>query len=128
MSRNPLELHLESLIAAKCESIQIALKGAAPIGPGKVEVIHVTPENLLGDHAGTVSLYKITVRAHVGQPSAIPGMPPALTEVCLPMVFRGDDILWISEGPLDSEGKPMVIDPPRGAPPPQRRGGLSFGG
>ncbi len=124
---NALELHLQSLITAGCKSIQVGLRGSQPIGPGRVERIDVpltVPEN--GQQV-TGTLYKILVDAMIGTPSSIPGMQPQLTQVVLPMVFSPAEIVWLSEGPLDAEGNPIVTTV---APPPSNgrgRSGLTIG-
>jgi hypothetical protein len=79
--------------------LQIKLKhdlNPAPLGPGKIERIVITNEG----HADEV-VYKMFVPAGFQQGKNV-------TQMILPIVFSGDDILWFSEGPLNAAGEKVV--------------------
>ena len=126
-----LEQYLKSLISLERSSIQVGLRGLPQaIGPGRVKTSIVTSTPVNGQ-SDTTTIYTIQVEGIYPKPSPIQGMPPTPVPMILPMTFSGDDLVWVSEGPVDEEGNPIVIEmgrPSKGpARPANGTGGLIIG-
>jgi hypothetical protein len=96
-------------VTARGVDVQLKFKGdlsPQPIGPGKLTwVDHIEIRKEDGCQIPR-RLYKITAPATI---QTAPNMPPR--KISFPMIFDADDVLWISEGPLNAEDEPAIVTP-----------------
>ncbi|HZJ65901.1 MAG TPA: hypothetical protein VFD36_20480 [Kofleriaceae bacterium] len=131
---NPLRHVLEYLIEKGATKVQLNIRGAGMMGPGRLELVELPirkterasslPEGYPEEKAR--DLYRFYVQSAVQLPSAMKGMPPQVLEATLPIIFCSDDVVWVSEGPIDDDGNPIVIDTPKAANQQRKKSSLEI--
>lgn len=108
----------------KKTDLQIKLKDdpSPPYGPGKLELVTVDVQN--GGEGNSAMGVPFTARFFKQTaPALIQGPGGQPHEILLPIIFSADDVLWITEGPINKDREKLIQEIPSKKTP----GGLHIG-